>query len=314
MPGGNAEVFSMFLRQLNYLIALDKHRHFGRAAESCHVSQPALSNGIKELERELGITIIRRNRAFEGITPEGERVIAWVRQVLASLEGLRQEADLVRSVPRGHLAVGMIPTTSHAATLLSAEYREILPQLTLEVVSLSTSVILQRLRSQELHLAMLYARSITSEDFDMLPLFTERYVLIASEQASLPHQLDWAEVAGLPLCLLSRDMQNRQMLDEIFQSVDATPHVVLETNDMRVLLIESLSGRAFSVMPLSALPMQYEGVGLRIHTITPEHSGDVCLVRLRREIQPALSNAAWQIAAQFDFQVIINEALKNNHS
>ncbi|MGE0003976.1 MAG: LysR family transcriptional regulator [Parvibaculaceae bacterium] len=90
----------MFIRQLNYLIALDKHWHFGRAAESCHVSQPALSNGIRELERELGITIIKRNRTFEGITPEGERVILWVCQVLASLEGLWQEADLVRSVPR----------------------------------------------------------------------------------------------------------------------------------------------------------------------------------------------------------------------
>ena len=72
----------MFIRQLHYLIALDQYRHFGRAAESCHVSQPALSNGIRELERELGITIVRRNRSFEGITPEGERVIQWVRQTL----------------------------------------------------------------------------------------------------------------------------------------------------------------------------------------------------------------------------------------
>lgn len=299
----------MFIRQLNYLIALDKHRHFGRAAESCHVSQPALSNGIKELERELGITIIKCNRAFEGITPEGERVIQWVRQVLASLEGLRQEADVVRSVPRGHLAIGMIPTTSHAATLLSAEYREILPQLTLEVMSLSTSVILQRLRSQDLHLGMLYARSVTGEDYDVLPLFSERYVLIASEQAALPHQLDWAEVAELPLCLLSRDMQNRQTLDAIFKSVDATPNVVLETNDMRVLLLESLSGRAFSIMPLSAVPTQHEGAGLRVHAITPEHAEDVCLVRLRREIQPALSDAAWKIAAKFDLEFILNEPL-----
>ncbi len=300
----------MFIRQLSYLIALDKHRHFGRAAESCHVSQPALSNGIKELERELGITIIKRNRAFEGITPEGERVILWVRQVLASLEGLRQEADLVRSVPRGHLAIGMVPTTSHAGTLLSAEYREILPQLTLEVISLSTSVILQRLRSQDLHLGLLYTRSVTGEDYDMLPLFSERYVLIAGKQASLPHQLDWAEVAELPLCLLSRDMQNRQTLDEIFRSVDATPNVVLETNDMRVLLLESLSGRAFSILPLSAVPNQFEGAGLRVHSIAPEHVADVCLVRLRREIQPALSQAAWQIAGGLDMQAILEKPFK----
>lgn len=138
----------MFIRQLNYLIALDKHRHFGRAAESCHVSQPALSNAIRELERELGITIIKRIRTFQGITPEGERVILWARQMLGSLDGLRQEADLVRSVPRGHLAIGVIPTAIHAATLLSAEYRQILPQLTLEVMSFSTPVILQQLKEQ----------------------------------------------------------------------------------------------------------------------------------------------------------------------
>ena len=60
----------MFIRQLNYLIALDKHRHFGRAAEACHVSQPALSNGIRELERELGITIVRRTAAFRASRPK----------------------------------------------------------------------------------------------------------------------------------------------------------------------------------------------------------------------------------------------------
>jgi DNA-binding transcriptional LysR family regulator len=299
----------MFIRQLNYLIALDKHRHFGRAAESCHVSQPALSNGIRELERELGITIIKRNRTFEGITPEGERVILWVRQVLASLEGLRQEADLVRSVPRGHLAIGVIPTASYAATLLSAEYREILPQLTLEVVSLSTPEILQRLKSQDFHLGMLYENSVDGEDYDVLPLFSERYVLIASEQASLPHELSWPDVADLPLCLLSRDMRNRQTLDDVFKSAEVKPNVVLETNSLRVLLAESLSGRAFSVLPLSALPTHSDGAGLRAHPITPEHVQDVCLVRLRRETQPAVSHAAWHIAANLDLEAILNKLL-----
>jgi DNA-binding transcriptional LysR family regulator len=300
----------MFIRQLSYLLALDKYRHFGRAAESCHVSQPALSNGIRELERELGITIIRRNRTFEGITPEGERVIRWVRQVVASLEGLRQEADLVRSVPQGHLAIGVIPTANHAATLLSAEYREILPQLTLEVTSLSTPEILRRLKAQEIQLGILYERSVAdNDDYDVMRLFSERYVLVASEQASLPRQLDWSEVGELPLCLLSPDMQNRQTLNRCFEAVEAKPRVVLQTNDIRVLLVECLSGRAFSIMPLSALPTQYEGAGLLAHPITPEHAEDVCLVRLRRDNQPALSHAAWQIASQLDLESILNHAL-----
>ncbi len=301
----------MFIRQLNYLVALDKYRHFGRAAESCHVSQPALSNGLRELERELGITIVKRNRTFEGITPEGEHVIRWARQVLASLDGLRQEADLVRSVPRGHLAICVIPTANHAATLLSAEYREILPQITLEVMSLSTPEILQRLnlKSHDIQLAMLYERSVATDDYDVLPLFSERYVLIASEHASLPHELDWADVAQLPLCLLSRDMQNRQTLDKVFAATGATPNVVLQANAIRVMLVECLSGRAFSIMPMSTLPNEYEGAGLRAHPILPEHAEDVCLVRPRRDTQPALSQAAWQIASQLDLEAVLNEPL-----
>jgi DNA-binding transcriptional LysR family regulator len=297
----------MFMRQLTYLIALDKHRHFGRAAESCHASQPALSNAIRELERELGITIIRRNRTFQGITPEGERVILWARQMLASLEGLRQEAELVRSVPAGHLAIGVVPTTVHAATLLSAELRQNMPQLSLEVLSLSTPVILQRLKEQDLHLGLLYDRSVSDEAYDALPLFSERYVLIAGDQASLPRELSWAEVSELPLCLLSRDMQNRQMIDEIFRKSGATPNIVLETNAIRVLLAEALSGRAFSIMPLSAMPTQYAGARIRTHVITPEHAEDVCLVRLRRETQPALSEAAWRLAVNLDLQAILDE-------
>jgi DNA-binding transcriptional LysR family regulator len=297
----------MFMRQLTYLIALDKHRHFGRAAESCHVSQPALSNAIRELERELGITIIKRNRTFQGITPEGERVIQWARQILASLQGLRQEAELVRSVPGGHLAIGVVPTAVHAATLLSAEYRQNIPQLSLEVLSLSTPAILQRLKDQDLHLGLLYDRSATDEAYDVLPLFSERYVLVAGDQASLPRELSWAEVSELPLCVLSRDMQNRQMIDEIFERLGATPNIVLETNAIRVLLAEALSGRAFSIMPLSALPTQYAGAGIRTHTITPEHAEDVCLVRLKHEAQPALSEVAWRLSANLDLQRILDE-------
>ncbi len=292
----------MFMRQLTYLIALDKHRHFGRAAESCHVSQPALSTGISELERELGITIIKRNRSFQGITPEGERVIAWARQMLDSLEGLRQEAELVRSVPGGHLAIGVVPSAVHPVALLSAEYRQLISGLTLDIQSLSTQEILHRLKEQELHLGLAYDNAVADDTFDIIPLFTERYVLVAGEQASLPRELSWADVAALPLCLLSQDMQNRRMLDELFARNGAKPVVVVESNAIRILIAEALSGRAFSIVPLSALPTPYAGAGLRIHTIIPEHRADVSLIRLKREKQPPITEAAWRLAANIDLQ------------
>ena len=299
----------MFMRQLTYLIALDKHRHFGRAAESCHVSQPALSTGISELERELGITIIKCNRSFQGITPEGERVIAWARQMLDSLEGLRQEAELVRSVPGGHLAIGVVPSAVHPVALLSAEYRQLISGLTLDIQSLSTQDILQRLKEQELHLGLAYDDAIADDTYDVIPLFTERYVLVAGRQASLPRELSWADVAALPLCLLSQDMQNRRMLDELFARNGAKPLVVVESNAIRILIAEALSGRAFSIMPLSALPTPYAGAGLRIHTIVPEHQADVSLIRLKREKQPPLSEAVWRLAANIDLQKTLDQPL-----
>ncbi|MGH8476376.1 MAG: LysR family transcriptional regulator, partial [Methylococcales bacterium] len=81
----------MFIRQLYYLIALSREKHFARAAEACHVSQPTLSAGIQHLEDELGVAIVKRGQRFEGFTTEGERVLAWAQQILANWDGLKQD-------------------------------------------------------------------------------------------------------------------------------------------------------------------------------------------------------------------------------
>jgi len=84
-PGSLRQDGPMFIRQLEYLATLAREKHFARAAEACHVSQPALSSGIRSLEKELGVMIVQRGRRFLGFTDEGERVLAWAQQTLASL-------------------------------------------------------------------------------------------------------------------------------------------------------------------------------------------------------------------------------------
>jgi DNA-binding transcriptional LysR family regulator len=83
----------MFIRQLEYLVTLAREKHFARAAEACHVSQPALSSAIRTLEAELGLVIVERTRRFVGFTEDGERVLGWARQTLASLQNMRQDAS-----------------------------------------------------------------------------------------------------------------------------------------------------------------------------------------------------------------------------
>lgn len=80
----------MDIKQLKYLIALDQTRHFGQAAAACHITQPTLSMRIRNLEEELNLTLIQRGQRFEGFTPEGERILAWARAVLAAMMVWRQ--------------------------------------------------------------------------------------------------------------------------------------------------------------------------------------------------------------------------------
>ncbi|MGH8628057.1 MAG: LysR family transcriptional regulator [Gammaproteobacteria bacterium] len=81
----------MFIRQLYYLTALSKEKHFARAAEVCHVSQPTLSAGIQHLEEELGVAIVKRAQRFEGFTAEGERVLVCAQHIQANWDGLKQD-------------------------------------------------------------------------------------------------------------------------------------------------------------------------------------------------------------------------------
>ncbi len=81
------------LASLRYLVSLQEHRHFGRAAQACHITQPALSNALRALEEEFGAVIVKRGRTFAGFTPEGDRVLASARVMLRERELLQQELD-----------------------------------------------------------------------------------------------------------------------------------------------------------------------------------------------------------------------------
>ena len=105
----------MLLRQLEYFVAVARERHFARAAESCYVSQPALSTSIAKLERELNVTLINRGQNFEGLTPEGERLVVWAKRVLAEHDALKAEAAAMRSGISATLRLGTGPTVSTTA-------------------------------------------------------------------------------------------------------------------------------------------------------------------------------------------------------
>ena len=80
------------IKQLFYLIALDKTQHFGQAAEMCHVTQPTLSMRLRNLEKELDVVLIKRSSRFEGFTEEGEKILKWAKTMESAYNGLQAEA------------------------------------------------------------------------------------------------------------------------------------------------------------------------------------------------------------------------------
>src|SRR4029077_9615930 len=119
----------VFIRQLDYLVTLAREKHFAKAAEACHVSQPALSSAIRSLEKELGIMIVQRGRRFMGLTVEGERVLLWAQQTLTSLSHMREDATIAKSSMAGTLRVGAIPTTMTVAAFITAPCRALYPNI-----------------------------------------------------------------------------------------------------------------------------------------------------------------------------------------
>src|ERR1022692_3261276 len=96
--------------KLEYLMALARERHFGRAAEACGVTQPTLSAGVKQLEAMLGVLLVQRGSRFIGFTPEGERTLDWARRIVGGSRALRQEINGLKDKLSGEIRIAAIPT------------------------------------------------------------------------------------------------------------------------------------------------------------------------------------------------------------
>ncbi|MBL8672341.1 MAG: LysR family transcriptional regulator [Alphaproteobacteria bacterium] len=215
----------MDIRQLRYLLALSRERHFARAAAACAISQPTLSARIRQLEDELGVALVERGQRFMGFTPEGERVLERARRIVADCDAMAQDLGAMRRDLTGSLALGAIPTVLPMVAGLTATFAERHPNVALTVLSMSSREIQRGLDAFELQAGLTYLEHEPLHNVRRLRLYDERYVLLAPVDGRLSGLLkgrdaiDWREAADLPLCLLTPDMQNRRIVDEIFASV-----------------------------------------------------------------------------------------------
>ena len=241
----------MVIDKLEFLLALAREGHFGRAAEACGVTQPTLSAGVKQLEGSFGVLLVNRGSRFQNFTPEGERVLEWARRIVGDSRAMREEIHALKHGLSGRLRIAAIQTTLAMIETLTTLYRERHPEVQFTVLSATAEEIFQLLENLEIDAGVSYLDKEPAGRITGIPLYRERYCLLTAADAPLGNRskVKWAEVAQIPLCLMTPDTQLRQVIDGLLRDAGGDPRPSLESNSMIVLYSHVRTGRWASVMP-----------------------------------------------------------------
>jgi len=291
------------LKHLQYLVALAEERHFGRAASTLAISQSALSQAIQHLEKHFQTPMVLRHQSgFQGFTREGEAILSWARQSLADHDRLLdfgksgEEAELT-----GNLRIALSPVAMSITSLLTAPFGERYPDVTISVLCKTMPEIERGLKEFQYDVGVTYLDGITQNGLRPYALYDETYHLLVPNGHYLGDRktIDWHEVGGLSLCLLSPNLHNRVIIDRIFASVGVTPQVVVETNCSLGLFAHMRTGNWLTIVPHSYFYLLGDWVFIRsIPIVNPASTATIGLVIHERDPISPVVRAFLEVAQE----------------
>jgi DNA-binding transcriptional LysR family regulator len=297
----------MFIRQMSYLVAVAREKHFGRAADKCCVTQPTLSAGIKSLERELDMRLIIREPRFTGLTPEGERVVEWAGQIIADYENLKQDLDGLRGGLKGTLRLGVIPAAMPTVAKLTTPFCLQHPHVTVDVLSMSSAEIQKGLDQFQLDAGLTYLDNEPLLHVRRRELYRERYLFVTNSMSELAGRstVTWLEAANANLCLLQESMQNRRVLNNVAHSLGLDLRPTVATNSFLAVCSHVCSGTWASIIPhtFAYIFSDCEQLTL-IDLVEPVHSQAIGIVFSDRDPLSPLAQALMKCASPLDFDTV----------
>lgn len=272
--------------KLEMFIALANERHFGRAAEVCRVTQPTLSSAIRQLEDQLGVQLVFRGSRFQGLTPEGQRVLDWARRIVGDVRALRDEMRSARTGLSGNLRIGVIPTALPMVADLTGPFTRRHPNVRVTILSRTSVEILAGIERLDLDAGITYLDNEPLGRVTAVPLYTEFYRLLVLRGAPLSDrdQVTWGELQGLPLCLLTADMQNRRIVNQHLAEAGVAVNPSVESNSTITLVSHVMSGQWASILPKKLADLFAHGGQIAaIPIVRPEAEHLVGLIAAHRE-------------------------------
>lgn len=259
--------------KLEMFIALANERHFGRAAEVVGVTQPSLSSAIKQLEDQLGVQLVFRGARFQGLTPEGQRVLDWALRIVGDARTMREEMRALRSGVSGNLRLGVIPTALPMVGRLTVPYLARNPNVRVTILSRTSYEILEEIERLELDAGITYLENEPLGRVTTQPLYAETYRLLVAASSPLARRssVGWKEAAAQPLCLLTSDMQNRRIINRHLAEAGVSVEPDVESNSSIALVAHVATGRWASIVTQTIADMFGKGSDL---VAVPLHDGD----------------------------------------
>jgi DNA-binding transcriptional LysR family regulator len=245
----------MEIRQLRYLVALAEERNFTRAAEHEHIAQPALSQQIRRLEQEAGVTLVERTTRRVALTEAGELLAVRARRILAELDAATADLRALTGLQTGHVLIGAIHTMGPLdLSLALGTFHERHPGVELTVREESSEELAELLRIDELDLAFLsVTERIESHGVGFHPLVTEELVAIVPRNHRLGgrRRLRMAELAGERFIAFREGARLRELLISAGRSAGFEPEIALESNESKLIQRLVARGLGVAIVPRS---------------------------------------------------------------
>ncbi len=241
----------MNLRDLKYLLALADHKHFGRAAAACFVSQPTLSTQIRKLEEELGVPLVERAPRKVMLTPAGRDAAERARRIVAEVEQMKEAARRSQDPEAGTVRLGIFPTLGpYLLPHVIPRIRERFPQLELLLVEEKSDLLLSRLHEGKLDTALL-ALPVHDDQLHSEFLFEEPFLLAVPEDHPLARldSLSLSELSNHKLLLLEDGHCLREQALEVCRLSGAN-----EKSEVRATSLETLRQMVAANVGITLLP------------------------------------------------------------
>ena len=223
----------MELRQLEYFIAVAEEANFTRAAERVHISQSGVSAQIRQLEHDLGATLIDRSGRTASLTPAGSAALLPARAALASVDAVRQAVDEVNGLIRGQLVVGMV-TACTVTPLFDAlaAYHLAHPGIEISLIEDNSDRLIERVRTGTADLALIGAAGAPPPGLDALPIVSERLVAAVPPDHPLAGRarVALADLGGYPIVCMPEGTGVRTVFDQACAAAGRVLDITLQAS------------------------------------------------------------------------------------